>query len=292
MCEKYKKLFGIIALAAVIVFPTAGCDDGSRDSGGGSGNLGNTLNLSGRVYLMEEDETGFTFRNYTGGNLTVSSSGGGSGAVTNGNLNFSIGTPAGVDTIDLFEDLPNFDYHEYENLTPGTARGVVLYGLDIVGSPVYGGLAKGGAAYSQRNNGYSLTSEWVSYVYVENDVTISGTGRTETYERGTFTYTDTTRNFNLALKAGWNAVYQKMEGSYTVTEGTMENPIRTTETLTHTVSLSNPAALRWVLETDDDDYDGYSLMLNRSMPNAPETGNPGLKTPRQPRRDRLPSSQN
>ena len=288
-----KKLFGIIALVAVIVFSTAGCDDGSRDSGGGSGNLGNTLNLSGRVYLVEEDETGFTFRNYTGGNLTVSSSGGGSGAVTNGNLNFSIGTPAGVDTIDLLEDLPDFDYHWYENLTPGTARGVVLYGLDIVGSPVYDGLGKGGAAYSQRNNGYSLTSEWVSYVYVENDVTISGTGRTETYGGDTFTNIFTGRNFNLALKAGWNAVYQKAEISRTVTEGTMENPIRTTNTWTYTVSLSNPAALRWVLfETYDDDYDGYSLMLNRSMPNAPETGNPGLKTPRQPRRDRLPSSQN
>jgi hypothetical protein len=84
-------------------------------------------------------------------------------------------------------------------------------------------------------------------VYVDNDITITGTGGTDgPHKDGTFTETYIARNFTLALKTGWNAIYQKYEMTATFM-GSIENPTSVTLTSTATVSLSNPA-LRWILD--------------------------------------------
>jgi len=91
------------------------------------------------------------------------------------------------------------------------------------------------------------TVEEVSYVYVEEDVTVSGTGKTnsgtENYDGEIHNWTETTNNFSIALKAGWNAVYKTLTTTYetsTQSTGTRQS------TDTRTISLGNPS-LRWVL---------------------------------------------
>ena len=230
----------MLMVMLVLIFPLFGCGDDGDDSGNASGM--DTLRLSGRVYLenWNENETNVSYSNFTG-NLTIDDYLGGSGTVTNGNLSYSVGIPSNLYEID-FED----EFWGYDITSSGAAvQGRFLYGLDTNN----GYLEKYSIAPNVRNNSHSWKSEWVEYVYVDNDITITGIGKTETEtwtEDGT-TYTETyiRRNFNLALKTGWNAIYHKSEGSGTFT-GTWQNPTSMTDTTTRTLSLSNPS-LRWVL---------------------------------------------
>jgi len=80
---------------------------------------------------------------------------------------------------------------------------------------------------------------------VDKDVTITGKGKTETDTIDGFKSTLKSNNFSLALKEGWNAIYCKEIYSATYPAG---NPsAATSETITHTISLNNPA-LKWVLQ--------------------------------------------
>jgi hypothetical protein len=67
--------------------------------------------------------------------------------------------------------------------------------------------------------------EFVEYVYVTDDVTITGKGITETGY--------VTKDFSLSLKTGWNAVY---------TKETEDDETGKTEQ----ISIGNPP-LKWVL---------------------------------------------
>ena len=261
------KLFGIIAFVVVIGFSMAACGDSAGDDSGGDDGIISgidTLVLSGNVFKAKwNDDDTITYTDYTGPNLAVSSDCGGSGTITNGILNFSIGTPVGDSLDDLEDHWPFSDF--YENVT--TARAAVINILRITGS--HGDLEKKNITSRPNNNGYSYTDEYVTYVFVESDIRISGTGGTftGTYTTDTptiatltpsYTYTTpqrevvtgtettTSSSFSFTLKAGWNSVNTKIEGSYKVTEGTRENPIRTSDTYTVTLSLANPS-LRWIL---------------------------------------------
>jgi hypothetical protein len=91
------------------------------------------------------------------------------------------------------------------------------------------------------------TYEHVTYMYVDRDVTITAKGkseqRTDYYGKP---YTFTSNNFSLALKAGWNAIYDKTVTFATFSAGQPNN--LTNGTVTHTFSLGNPASLKWVLD--------------------------------------------
>jgi hypothetical protein len=254
-----------------------GDDDGDDgDINDGTAYLGNTLELSGQVYLGRRNETGIgvSYENFNG-NLTIDDYYGGSGEITDGNLAFSIGTP---DELKAFSDPQHYEDEDYnagwgsffddhDNVqASANVRGLVLhtlYYVDYYNAGMGRGFQKQNTTISVHGNSYSGTLEHVFYMYVENDVTVSGKGKSETYttvEGTTYTQTITTRNFNLALKAGWNAVYTKYEFSETFT-GTIDNPTSVTMTLTETMPLKNPA-LKWVL-FDYDDPDDYSATLDR-----------------------------
>jgi hypothetical protein len=218
--KNFAKFFGIIALVAIMVLSMAACDpEGKVDNASGI----DTLNLSGRVYLQEQE-------NYSdfGQSVAIISSNGRTGSVTNGNLSYSIGTPTSLWQLNSnsFGLSSNYDVS-----LSATVRGYRLSGLSLVNADGY--IRK---EEFTRINSLNIHDESVSYVYVENDVTLNGTGGTQTNGNTTNIY----RNFNLALKAGWNAIYKKREYSGTNTNGSL------TIIITETVSLKNPA-LRWVL---------------------------------------------
>jgi len=249
--KNLRRIVGIaLVLAIGLTFTT--CDNDSTSSSGGDPGgptfLGDELELSGQVYLEEWGEN-ISYTAYNG-NLTISNSYGGSGSVTNGQLTYSItGTPTGLSTLD-FGDAEDAGYTNIQISKP-SVRGVTL---DALSTPS-GQLSYTKTTVSWSNTSGSYTFEAVSYVYVEEDVTVSGTGGTEngtdTYDGITVTWTEKANNFSLALKEGWNAVYFKVQDSQTLTSSTTG-----TETRTVSISLGNPS-LRWVL--DDGSYSGSIL---------------------------------
>ena len=275
-------------MALVFGMTVVGCDDGSGSSdGGGSGFLGDELNLSRQVYLEQYNETDISFSvSYVkfNGNLEIDNDYGASGAVTGGKLSYSIGTPDYLDILNL-EDLFDSDYYNDFTSSEDDVRGVYLYSLRTV-SDDYSNLYYDSTKVSGTPASYSFTYESVIYVYVENDVTVSGTEKVnfDSWEDGeglAYTETITTKSFTLELKAGWNAVYGKQMGA------AVENQEGGTLTETETISMGNPS-LRWnMYEYGDGDDDDYSLMLNRSMLNTTETGFSESKTSHQMRHNRI-----
>jgi hypothetical protein len=247
------KLFGIIALAAIIGLSMTACDDGGGDGGGGGGGsatLGETLTLSGQVYVEKRTETAtsysLSYQNFTG-SLTLVDYDGGSGVITNGKLSYSIGEPDYLDTLDI-EDY----FWGYDDLTTSnpTVKGAMIRHF-YTDNEAYPYLSKENQIFSQKGNSYTTTYERVIFVYVEEDVTLSGKGTRDgdTDPEYGFTWIRNTSNFNLRLKAGWNAVYSKGVETYSVT-GPISNPTGVTSTSTEAISLNNPA-LKWVLEVDE-----------------------------------------
>jgi hypothetical protein len=262
------KLLGIIAIAAVIGFGTAACggsddtdnDDDTNNSGNNSGTA--TLTLSGKVYLYSYNEENgtITYTPYSGShpvenyryNNSYDVNNGGTGSITNGNFTFVIGTPSGFDNESI---LSWFTGGSYTNLqiSNGDVKSSSLrlripggqYGLDI------------GSLYRSKNevnvingNTLSVFEEGVEYVYVDRDVTISGKGTTTptsgSYEDEegnviNYTGTETTKDINITLKTGWNAIYGKDEETGTRTGNTESY------TYTYTLSMVIPDNLNWTL---------------------------------------------
>jgi len=245
--KNFTKLFGIITLAAVIGFFTAACGDGGDggdSGGGGSSFLGDTLELSGQVYLQEYTETSITYQSFDN-DLTIPNLYGGSGKIKNGKLSYTIGIPTNLEILDVNKD---FGYGDDNDVTISNqnVRGLFFEGFDLNDSTYYY-LHKSNVIGSSNSKGYSRTGEYVNYVYVDRDVTISGKGKTRTddYTADGVNYSSsyTTKNFSLALKAGWNAVYMKQTDSATITETSYKS------TFTMTVSLGNPS-LKWILHDE------------------------------------------
>jgi hypothetical protein len=100
----------------------------------------------------------------------------------------------------------------------------------------------------------------VYYCYVENDVTVNAGEKVDGIA--------TAKKLNLSLKAGWNSITNKFEYSYTVTEGTREDSVKSTSAFTYAYSLGDPT-FKWILLEnfdDDDDDNSYSVRQNRLMP--------------------------
>jgi hypothetical protein len=268
------KLLGIIAIAAVIGFGTVACggddtdnDDGTNNGGSNSGgntggnNTGDnnsgtaTLILSGKVYLVsynEENGSG-TYTPYSGSHPVENYrynngyvNNGGTGSITNGNLTFVIGTPSGFDN----ELLSWFTGGYYNNLqiSNGDVKSSFLR-LRIPGDQ-YNYLYRNKEEWNKSGDTESLFEEGVEYVYVDRDVTISGKGKTTPIsdswedEEGNvinYTGTTTTKDINITLKTGWNAIYGKEEETGTRTGNTETY----TETLTYSMVI--PDNLNWTL---------------------------------------------
>ena len=219
----------IIALVAVIGFSFAAC---GGDSGGGGDDpspyLGDTVTISGeQVYMWNESEKLIKFED----NLTIKDTGGGKGAIANGKLTFTIGTPTDLkDISESFFKSNDWDDIKYE---PSDAKWFYL-DLQITDSNEYNVVGK-------ENESGTLNNGWwegVYYTYVDRDVTITGKGKTlPNYDPDHY---EKTEDYNLSLKKGWNAVCEK------------ESWKGTTDTTS--LSLRNPKNAKWVV-SDNGEFD-------------------------------------
>jgi len=233
------KLIGIAALVAVIGFSIAACgdgaDSGSNPSGGSEIIIVDKLEISGaQVFTATVNEQTFavTYTPYTG-DMTLTTDGV-NATITGGKLSFSLGIPDNLRPVaSLFSD--------YRSVTVNdpTAKGFTLNNFSgTVASNYY--LDK--SYYTVKGNGtaYTSTTEFVTYVYVDKDITFNGTGSTDAFTEDGIAITQKTENCSLVLKAGWNVVYEKIVDSGTTTSYTS----------TMTKSVSNPSHLRWILFED------------------------------------------
>jgi len=185
------------------------------------GHLGPTLNLSGQVW--GSGTLPFT------GNRQVTSLIGGSGAIINGQLSFAVGTPS-----HLISALDVLDYvlgDDFTNISVSNA-GVRVAFIDRLETS---GAGRSGELWRDFWDG--STEYLVAYIFADRDVTVTGNGRTFTETEGGLTTIITTQNFNVSLRAGWNAVYQRF--MYGVSGGM--------ETINLSVGLGDPVRARWEL---------------------------------------------
>jgi len=259
------KTLGIIVLAALIGFSMAACDN-SGGGGSGAGHLGSTLNLSGQVWTMDWDnDDRITWEQFTG-NRSISAGFwyddgwddiwidiGGSGSINAGQLSFTIGTPDDLVSIStLFDGEIEDEFHNFRISDPD-ARAAVFGGFRATGAGRSGELLR---MWLSGN-----TFEGVSFLYVDRNVTIAGGGRTTTWDcdcgvcrceewddRCYCASRFITRNLNINLRTGWNAIHFREVWSFS---GGMD-------TYTLTLSLGDPARLRWVLDEWGGGFQGFS----------------------------------
>jgi len=183
------------------------------------GHLGQILNLSGQVWDSETAPVT--------GNRQVTSSVGGSGVITNGQLSFTVGTPSHlVSASDVFDDVLG-DYFTNVSVSNAGARGAFIDNLDLAG--------RSGILWREFGDG--VTGYLVAYIFADRNFTVTGNGRTFTETWGGFTTIISTQNFNIGLRAGWNVVYQRF--AYGVSGGM--------ETINISVGLGDPVRARWRL---------------------------------------------
>ena len=242
------KLWGMIALAAVIGFTMTACPT-EDDGGGPSSFLGPDLELKGQVWDVDINEDDFIVT-YTPYNSPVTISDIGSGSVTDGYLNYTItGAPAGLESLEDY--LEYFYFWDNIQVSSSGVQGYLLSGLSVTSPNTYDALRKSYSTMKINYNTFTASGsdEAVMYIYVDSDVTITGKGIKDV-EAGIdadtglpYTNTFITNSFNLALKKGWNALHEKVSITMRIT-ATATAAI--TETVT--ISMANPAHLRWTLD--------------------------------------------
>jgi len=201
--------------------------------------------LTGYYRYWDEDQQKEVFYNI-----------GGSGSITNGKLSFTIGTPTHLGNIGDWFDYDGLEY----TISDPSAKYCELRLTPIANANAenydYGWLSK--RYWTQSVTGsssYTYTEAGFWYIYVDKNVTISIPAQTDegSWEaeyngvKYSNNWTETIKAHNLALKAGWNTVYMKDEGSGTFT-GDWDDPISRTSTGTWTLTLDNPSSNKWVLQ--------------------------------------------
>jgi len=249
------KMAGVLVMALVFAMMIAGCDDGGGGDGGGKVFFGETLTLDGQVWIMDWDENGVTYVKFTGNKFVdsisyIGESIGGIGSITNGILDFTIDTPSDLyniqDVFPFLNDLNNF------NISPSNTQVEELV------------LSIGGNSNLRKEWQGKTSYEGTRFLYVDKDVIITGSGTTRTIECDCIEdmgycdcgddcgcdYTRISKNLNLNLKAGWNALTLKIELNF----------INKTETWT--LSLGDSSRTRWIFY----DYEGvYSIGVMNSL---------------------------
>ena len=217
-------------LAALLV---TGCPNDGGNGGGGATIRGDELELFGEVWLEKQSpiNRSISYERFNG-TVDIDDNGlGGIGAITNGMFQYSIGVPETLYPATWseyqFGEFGIFGEYDVE-FSAADAQIAFFYFFDTEDSNGYG--------YSlfMRNRTYTPTTETLDhagFVYVDRDLTITGIGKT--------TGNATTKNFNLALVKGWNAIHWKGQATHTST-GRMTR-------VTEQWSLVGPSSLKWVL---------------------------------------------
>ena len=184
---------------------TIACDDGSNDNVidiGGSGHLGETLLFSEQVILWLSDD--ITSKQQYTGNRTINSNIGVNRIITDGKLNFSVGTPYS-DSLRNISDLwfgvivsnPSTQYAVLEYLPPDDWFFSVI-------------LTRHGETYSGNDSIGSYTEYRIDHIYVDQDVNIIKDSRIDFGGPMGYDLGHVFDNaFNLNLIKGWNAVLYK-----------------------------------------------------------------------------------
>jgi len=176
---------------------------------------------------------------------------GGSGEIIDGQLSFSIGTPS---EFDRYLNAGNLFYgfgYEFSNIIISNpdAR-IALLSLITSGDGYVGHLDRWLLTITNAGGTY----EGVFYIFFEQDVTVTGRGRTETREYlcecnscrceewdgdcycGSSPQTIITQDLSLNFRAGWNALLMRQE-FLGVVDGV--------EVFSFSYSIRDPAHLRW-----------------------------------------------
>jgi len=254
------KLFGIVALIAVIGLSMAGCNlFGDDDDGPDSHHLGTTLNLSGQVWTWNEDWDEFT------GNRTVTSTPpGGTGGITNGQLNFTIGRPtSGLESAGSLFDWTYNNFGWSINVNPSYAMGASLR----LNTP-NGFLNRGNETYTGTEISGTAIEELVEYIFVDRDVTISAARLQGSWSEDGETWTYDARAFYITLREGWNALHWRFEGQWTATGGS------------ETITLSAASPGRWILI----EWDGHAFSEDLEPSERTPLGRAGAFRPSRVRR--------
>jgi len=200
------KLFGFIALVAVIGFSMAACPgvDDDDGGGGGDGSLGNTLTITNAQVYEWDDVThkyvNFTdtipdlnyFRSYSYDDddyvyipLSDLIEGNPSVTLRNGKLNITLGKPKASSLQDI-GDMP--------------PPGITVSTPNVKGFSIVSSFANRDDDFVMYGNFDSDLQDSVIYMYVDKAVNITGQ-YTDTDYGVTYTY-----NYAMYLKAGWNSV--------------------------------------------------------------------------------------
>jgi len=164
----------IIALVAVIGFLTAVCDDGD---GGGGGNVGPAFVgselkiVDQQVYTEDYDYETYavSYSKYTGSKtLDSSSTYGGTGSITNGKFNFTLGVPDDA-YLQSSSVIKSFFEEDYDNVV--ISKEVNLFSIEEFEFTDGSELSRGYSSINISDNSTSMTSDSVMYVYVDTDVT-------------------------------------------------------------------------------------------------------------------------
>ena len=242
------KFLGIIALVAIVGGMTA-CKEEKKDP---RKFWAEEFKISGeQVYYVEKTLTtiysewvasgasgNLTYPQYEklpkGAELTHDNNIIGSGQInSSGKLSYNATTPPPTNLSASTIITSNLTYWDDVELSNNAVK-VFAFSSFKVKAPNSGTVSKSADKVTiKKDLSYSSKAESVQYVYVNDDVTVTGKGK-ET-PSGNNTYT--TKNLKLDLKEGWNAIYQKTDS-----KGTYLGEI------THAISISrsNPN-LKWTL---------------------------------------------
>jgi hypothetical protein len=238
-----RHVFPVLILALILpVLALTGCPQDSGDSTP-SGNLGDgNLVLKGTVYTVTPDALdGYAYTEYTTADtveVRVQGSTGseslGTTALTNGEFEISIsGKPSDaiLTGVDGLAESSFFNGWNTPTAVPASAKGAML-SLRLQAG---GTIQKWEASASGSETSGSMTEEFVLYLYVDQDITIT-LGEKE--ESGTYqgiSGSSMYRGATLKLDKGWNALYFESESTISATKATS----------TDSVSVGNPD-LKWV----------------------------------------------
>jgi hypothetical protein len=243
-----RSVFPLLILSLVLIFPArTGCP---QEPGGGSpsGNLGDgPLVLKGRIYNyhfdLDETKAEYTYEPsnisgtvevYTRWPDNMFNEKLGEWPLTNGELDISITKkPANLTSA---ADL--FGWRNNSKVEPADARGAKIQ-LLLRLSNHSGNPQRSNTVLSGNKTNYSGTVEWVTYLYVDKDATITLGEYKNSGGDGNTSYTMTYNAAVLNLTQGWNALYEKAEVSYIAYTATPSSG-------TGSISVGNPD-LHWVL---------------------------------------------
>jgi hypothetical protein len=223
-----------IALAAVIGFAMIACDADKANKKTDKG--GKTWLGDGKLEFSNEQVYTDTEK-YTGSDIKFSYKGT-TGDITSGKLTLIADVPAvdNLETSEYFIERAILSYY-WEDVKADNEDVKFFWffqssTFSLLSIDEKHDLLRMNSSYKVSDSGsFSGSEERVIYVYVDGDVKITGTGKSESSR--------TTKSFDLSLKKGWNAVTTKT--SFSGSGGNQNQNI--------SMSVNNPN-VKWVLRSN------------------------------------------